>query len=544
MKAAQLFVRCLELADVKYIFGVPGEENLAFLEAVRESSIEMVTTRDEQTAVFMAATIGRLTGRVGVALSTLGPGATNLVTGVAYAQLGAMPLMVITGQKPIKKSKQGKFQILDVVGMMKPLTKFSTTIVSADRVASTVDHAIRTAEMERPGAVHIELPEDIAEETSDILPTALHKPRRPTPDEKSIKLLVDSIEKSKSPILLIGSGANRKLIRKQLTNFINKTNIPFITTQMGKGVLDESDSRYIGTAALSENDYVHSALQYADLILMVGHDINEKPPVIDANTQHFVHIDFSPAEVDDVYTPDLEVIGDISYTLWAASESLQPQQWQFDKFYAVKERLAENLSHQVDSDAFPVKPQRFVTSLRKILPKDAIVSLDNGMYKLWIARNYPANEQNTVLLDNALATMGAGLGVAMSAKMLFPDKKVVVVAGDGGFLMNLADLETAKRLGLDLTIVIVRDDGYGMIKWKQNSMKLADFGLNFSNPDFIKLAESFGAVGHSVDSPDNFEKVLENCLQTPGLHIIDLLIDYSENHTYFGKDLYKQTKDL
>ncbi|HYF97079.1 MAG TPA: acetolactate synthase large subunit [Patescibacteria group bacterium] len=544
MQAAKLFVKCLEKADVKYIFGVPGEENLAFLEAIRESSIEMITTRDEQTAVFMAATIGRLTGRIGVALSTLGPGATNLVTGVAYAQLGAMPLLVITGQKPIRKSKQGKFQIIDVVGMMKPITKFSETIVSADRVPSSVDHAIRTAEKERPGAVHLELPEDIAEEESQTPTTTWQKVRRPIADDKSIKALISAIEQSKSPIVLIGSGANRKLVRKQLTSFINKTDIPFISTQMGKGVVDESDSRYIGTAALSDNDFVHSALKYSDLILMIGHDITEKPPVIDGNTQHFVHIDFSAAEIDDVYTPDLEIIGDISHTLWAAAENVKPQKWNFDKFYTVKDALSKNLTGKASSNDFPIKPQRFVTSLRKVLPKDAILSLDNGMYKLWIARNYPANEQNTVLLDNALATMGAGLGVAMSAKMVFPEKKVVVIAGDGGFLMNLADLETAKRLDLDITIVIIRDDGYGMIKWKQDSMNLKDYGLSFSNPDFIKLAESFGAKGYKIESTNEFEETLASCIESKGLNIIDLPIDYSENNTYFGKDLEKQIKGL
>jgi acetolactate synthase-1/2/3 large subunit len=534
MKAAELFVKGLELSNVRYVFGVPGEENLALLEAIRKSSIEMITTRDEQTAVFMAATVGRLTGHVGVALSTLGPGATNLVTGVAYAQLGAMPLLVITGQKPIRRSKQGKFQIIDVVRMMKPITKFSDTIVSADRIPSTLYHAIRTAEQERPGAVHLEFPEDIAEEESDIPPIAWQKVRRPIPDEKSVKALIKAVENAKSPIILIGSGANRKLVRKQLTNLINKTNIPFISTQMGKGVIDESDPRYIGTAALSENDFVHQALQDSDLILMLGHDIIEKPPVVDMDTHKIVHIDFSPADFDDVYTPDMEVIGDISHALWALTENVKLQDWKFDKFYEAKEAMLKKINGKAISSGFPIIPQRFVASLRKVMPKDGILSLDNGMYKIWVARNYPAYEQNTVLLDNALATMGAGLGAAMTAKMLFPEKKVAVVAGDGGFLMNVADLETAIRLRLDMVIIIVRDDGYGMIKWKQDAMKLADFGLNFSNPDFVKLAESFGAKGHRVNSADEFEKTLSECINKKGIHIIDMPIDYSENKTFGG----------
>lgn len=519
---------------------------MELLEAIRESSIEMITTRDEQTAVFMAATIGRLTGRAGVALSTLGPGATNLVTGVAYAQLGAMPLLVITGQKPIRKSKQGKFQIVDVVRMMKPITKFTETIVSADRVPSSVYHAIRMAENERPGAVHLEFPEDIAEEETDAKALTWEKIRRPVPDDKNINMLVSAVESAKSPIIMIGAGANRKLIRKQLRNFIEKTDIPFISTQMGKGVEDESDSRYIGTAALSDNDFVHKALEHADLILMVGHDITEKPPILDSNKQKIVHINFSPAEIDDVYTPDVEIVGDISYALWAATERIKLQKWDFTKFYEIKEKLVANISYKADSDDFPIKPQRFASSLRAILPHDAIVSLDNGMFKLWVARNYPAYDQNTVLLDNALATMGAGLGVGMAAKMLKPDKKVVVVAGDGGFLMNLADLETAVRLKLDLTIIVLNDNGYGMIKWKQKSMNLKDYGLSFSNPDFEKLAESFGASGHGkkIKSVADFEKCLKEVINSKGIHIIELPIDYSENNTYFGTDLAKKIKEL
>ncbi len=542
MKAAELFVKSLEASNVKYVFGVPGEENLALLEAIRKSSIEMITTRDEQAAVFMAATLGRLSGHVGVALSTLGPGATNLVTGVAYAQLGAMPLLVITGQKPIKRSKQGKFQIIDVVGMMRPITKFSDTIVSAERIPSSVYHAIRIAEKERPGATHLEFPEDIAEEETESKPILWQKTRRPTPDEKAIDALVETVEAAKSPILLLGSGANRRLVRKQLINFINKTDIPFITTQLGKGVIDESDRRFIGTAAVSEKDFVHAALKRADLIVMVGHDIFEKPPVLDIKGQKLVHIDFSAADIDDIYVPDLEIVGDISHALWALTERVKVKNWDFSKFYIAQKELEKSILDNADSDHFPIKPQRLVSTLRKILPRDAMLSLDNGMYKLWIARNYPAYEQNTVLLDNALATMGAGLPAAMAAKLSYPDRKVVVVAGDGGFLMNVADLETAKRLGLDMTIVIVRDNGYGMIKWKQDAMKLADYGLNFSNPDFVKLAESFGANGHKATSTEEFEKMLKQYVNSPGIHLIDLEIDYSENEKYFGKDLAAKVK--
>lgn len=546
MKAAELFVKSLELCSVKYIFGVPGEENLALLDAIRKSTIKMITTRDEQTAVFMAATVGRLTGRVGVALSTLGPGATNLVTGVAYAQLGAMPVLVITGQKPIKKSKQGKFQIVDVVRMMKPITKFTETIVSADRIPSSVYHAVRIAEHERPGAVHLEFPEDIAEEDSLVKPMPWQKIRRPVPDEKGVASFIAAVEASLSPIILIGAGANRKLIRKQLRRFLDKTKIPFITTQMGKGVEDESDPLYIGTAALSKNDFVHKAMEKADLIIMLGHDITEKPPVLAGGGQKFIHINYSAAEIDSVYMPDIEVVGDISYSLWACTERINVKKWNFSEFFVVKKKLDDYIRTNASSEAFPIKPQRFVKSLREIIPRNSILSLDNGMYKLWVARNYPAYDQNSVLLDNALATMGAGLGAGMAAKMLNPDKKVIIVAGDGGFLMNVADLETAVRLQLDLVIVILNDNGYGMIKWKQNEMQLADFGLSFANPDFEKLAESFGAFGHGkqIKSVADFEIQLADSINSKGVHIIELPIDYSDNNDYFGSNLTNKLKEL
>lgn len=538
MKASDLFVKSLEAAGVQYVFGVPGEENLAFVESLRTSSIKLITTRHEQTAVFMAATLGRLTGRVGVALSTLGPGATNLVTGVAYAQLGGMPLLVITGQKPIKKSKQGKFQIIDVVGMMKPITKFAETIVSADRIPTTVHQAINKAETERPGATHIEFPEDIAEEQSEALPILWSKVRRPIPDTKSIENAVTAISVSKLPVIAIAAGANRKLIRKQLQILIEKTGIPFVTTQMGKGVVDENHPLYLGTTALSSGDFMHSALDQSDCIIMLGHDITEKPPLIGRDDQTIIHVNFYPADFDDVYMPQLQVIGDISNALWEMSERLQKQDhWDFSGLLNLRQRLLTDIAEKTEDSSFPIKPQRFVHDLRKVMPNDGILSLDNGMYKLWIARNYPAFEQNTVLLDNALATMGAGLGAGMAAKLLNPDKKVIVVVGDGGFIMSMSDLETARRLNLDMVIVIINDNGYGMIKWKQNGMDLPNFGLEFSNPDFVKLADSYGLKGVRVESAEEFAVALQNALDEGGLQIIDLPIDYSENNTYFGENL-------
>lgn len=546
MKASDLFVKCLEAEGVEYIFGVPGEENLDFLESLRNSKIKFITTRHEQAAVFMAATVGRLTGKAGVALSTLGPGATNLVTGVAYAQLGGMPLLVITGQKPIKKSKQGRFQIVDVVQMMRPVTKFAETIISADRIPSLIRQAFKLAEAERPGAVHLELPEDIAREESDLLPIERIKIRRPGPDPKAISSAVELIKKAKSPVILVAAGANRKLIRKHLQAFIEKTGIPFAATQMGKGVISETSDLYLGTTALSSGDYIHESLNKSDCVIVIGHEITEKPPVIlTSDERAVIHVNFSEAQIDEVYIPTLEVLGDASHSLWAMGEQIKKEShWDFSYFHELKNKLRKSLEVKTDSDSFPIKPQRLVHELRKAMPSDGILTLDNGMYKLWIARNYNALEQNTVLLDNALATMGAGLPSAIAAKLINPDKKVLAVVGDGGLMMSSQEIETAKRLGLSLVVLIINDSGFGMIKWKQKSSNFDDFALNFDNPDFVKLAESFGVNGLRVNSASELSDVLYKAINSEGVYLIDCPIDYSENNLVFDKELKEQISSL
>lgn len=540
MNAAQLFVKSLEAEGVQYIFGLPGEENLLFLEAIRESSIKLIVTRHEQGAVFMAATMGRLTGKVGVALSTLGPGATNLVTGVAYAQLGGMPLLVITGQKPIRRSKQGRFQIIDVVRMMEPITKWAATIVSGDRVASMVREAVKLAEGERPGVVHLELPEDIAAEEVTATPLLPQKIRRPGPDPKAITAAIQAIHAAKRPLIVIGAGANRKLVRKHLRTFIEKTGIPFITTQMGKGVEDERSDLYLGTTALSAGDFMHKACELADLVLMVGHDITEKPPIVLEKSKWpaIVHINFYQADVDEVYVPTLEVVGDIAHTFWAMGEQIQTQStWDFGPFWQIRDALRAHITASSILETFPLRPERVVADLRRVLPPEGILSLDNGMYKIWVARNYPAYEQNTVLLDNALATMGAGLPAGIAAKLLYPDRPVVVIAGDGGIMMNISEVETAVRLGIDLVVVILNDQGYGMIQWKQGDMHLPSFGLTFGNPDFVTLAQSFGAKGHRVTDVASLATLVSQALQEKGVHLIDCPVDYRENGPMLGSGL-------
>ncbi|RMH58346.1 MAG: acetolactate synthase large subunit [Candidatus Hydrogenedentota bacterium] len=532
MKAADLFVRALEQEGVDTIFGLPGEENLALLDAIRRSSIRFILTRHEQAAGFMAATYGRLTGRAGVCLATLGPGATNLVTAAAHATLGAMPMVMITGQKPIKSSKQGRFQILDVVDMMKPLTKFSTQITSGFNVPARIREAFRLAEEERPGAVHLELPEDIAaEEVTDAFLLPRERVRRPIAEEKAISRALAMIDESERPIILIGSGANRKLASKMLTRFVEKSGFYFITTQMGKGVVDERHPRYLGNAALSANDYIHCAIERADLIINVGHDVVEKPPfTMGASGPRVIHINFFSASVDAVYYPHHEVVGDIANAVWRITERLDPTRKRDLSYFArVKKASDENISAGCDDPRFPILPQRVVADIRKTLPSDGILTLDNGIYKIWFARCYPAHQPNTVLLDNALATMGAGLAAAMSARVVFPYRKIVAVCGDGGFLMNSQELETAVRCRLDLVIVLLNDGGYGMIRWKQEGSGLERYGLDFGNPDFVKYAEAYGAKGHRVENTADFSPLLERCLASGGVHLIDLPVDYSEN---------------
>ena len=474
-KASDLFIETLEAEGVEYIFGIPGEENLDFLDSLsRSDKIKLILTRHEQAAGFMAATYGRFTGKTGVCLSTLGPGATNFVTSAAYAQLGGMPMMMITGQKPVKKSKQGRFQILDVVDMMGPITKYTHQIVASDNIPSKTREAFRLAEDEKPGAVHLELPEDIADEQTDEKPMIPQPARRAIAEEKAIRSAVESIEAANAPLLVVGAGANRKVTGNMLTALVEDFGIPFVTTQLGKGVVDERHPLFMGNAALSAGDFVHRAIEASDLIINVGHDVIEKPPFfMKDGGPTVIHVSFNRAEVDPVYFPQIEVVGDIGNALWQIKEKLTKQShWDFSRMVFVKTKQNENLSEGEDDPRFPIYPQRLVKEVRNAMPDDGIICLDNGVYKIWFARNYPAYLPNTVLLDNALATMGAGLPSAMAANLVHPDKKIMAICGDGGFMMNSQELETAVRLKLNLTVLILNDSAYGMIRWKQANMGL------------------------------------------------------------------------
>lgn len=549
MKASDLFIQCLEQEGCEYVFGIPGEENLDFLDSLsRSDKIKLILTRHEQGAGFMAAVYGRLTGHTGVCLATLGPGATNFVTAAAYAQLGGMPMLMVTGQKPVKKSKQGRFQILDVVGMMGPITKYATQIVAGDNIPSRVREAYRIAEEEKPGAVHIELPEDIAEEQTDEQPIARSVSRRAIPEQKAIFRAIEKIHGSKSPIMVIGAGGNRKMTSKMLTRFVDKTGIPFITTQLGKGVIDERHPLFMGCAALSAGDYCHRALDAADLIINVGHDVIEKPPFfMEKGGTEVIHVSFNSAEVDPVYFPQVEVIGDVGNAIYEIKNGIKRKDeanWDFSRMMEVREHGEAQVAEGQGDMRFPIYPQHLVAKVRGAMPDDGMICLDNGVYKIWFARNYKAHQPNTVLLDNALATMGAGLPSAMASHLVYPDRKVMAICGDGGFMMNSQELETAVRLKMNIAVLILNDSSYGMIRWKQANMGLKDWGLEYGNPDFVKYVEAYGGIGHRVTSAESLPGILERALTEPGVHLIDCPVDYAENDQILNIDIKRRSAEI
>jgi acetolactate synthase-1/2/3 large subunit len=491
MKAAELLVRCLENEGVDRIFGIPGEENLDVVEALRRSSIQLVLTRHEQSAAFMAATHGRLTGRPGVCISTLGPGALNLATGAAYAHLGAMPMILITGQKPILTSRQARFQVVDVVATMKPLTKMSRQIVSGAVIPTLVRDAFRVAMEERPGPVHLELPEDIAgEELPELAMVPPHPIELPVAPEAALDRAASMILSAERPLVMMGAVASRPRLAASLSDFVRRTQIPFFTTQTGKGSVGAGSNLYMGTAALSERDYVHEAIDRADLILAIGHDTVEKPPfIMGERGLKVIHVGYTPANVEQVFFPHAEVVGDVGPSLALLADRLEGKLKTASALAPLRKQILDRILDRATESRFPLTPQRIVHDVRQVIPEDGIVALDNGMYKIWFARNYRTHVANTLLLDNALATMGAGLPSAMMAALLHPERRVLAVCGDGGFMMNSQEMETAVRLKLNLVVLILEDGAYGMIRWKQAVDGFADWGLTFGNPDLGLLPE-------------------------------------------------------
>ncbi|WP_298366842.1 acetolactate synthase large subunit [uncultured Bradyrhizobium sp.] len=546
VKGSDLLVAALENEGVERVFGVPGEENLDVVESLRKSSIKLIVTRHEQAAAFMAATYGRLTGKPGVCMTTLGPGALNLTTGAAYALLGAMPMVMLTGQKGILSSRQAKFQIVDIVNTFRPLTKLSLQIVSGATIPTLVRDAFRIATQERPGPVLLELPEDIARE--EIAPVEIVPPHPieiPIAHAAALDRAADMILKAQRPLIMLGAAASRPRSTAGIGDFVRRTKIPFFTTQMGKGTVSGGTNQYMGTAALSERDYVHEAIDRADLIIAIGHDTIEKPPfIMGPKGPQVIHVSYTAANVEQVYFPQCEVIGDVGPSLELLADRVAGKLPHASALLSLREGILAKITDRATEGRWPPTPQRIVHDVRQVIPEDGIVALDNGMYKIWFARNYRTLLANSLLLDNALATMGAGLPSAMMAAMLYPKNRVLAVCGDGGFMMNSQEMETAVRLKLNLVILILEDSAYGMIRWKQAVDNFPDFGLTFGNPDFVKYAESYGAKGSRIESTEAIVPTLERAFSGGGVHLVVVPIDYTENKRVLVDELREKVQQI
>ncbi|MGB5180901.1 MAG: acetolactate synthase large subunit [Xanthobacteraceae bacterium] len=541
MKGSDLLVAALENEGVEQIFAVPGEENLDVVESLRRSRIKLIVTRHEQAAAFMAATHGRLTGKPGVCLATLGPGALNLTTGAAFALLGAMPMVMITGQKGILSHKQALFQVVDIVSTMAPLTKMARQIVSAATIPSIVREAFRLAQQERLGPVHLELPEDIAHEMAPDVPLVMPHPiEMPVAQDAALDRAADLILRAERPLVMLGAAASRPKLADALSQFVRRLRIPFFNTQMGKGAVAGGSNLYMGTAALSERDYVHQAIDRADLIIAIGHDTVEKPPfIMGPKGPKVLHVSYLPATVEEVYFPHAEVVGDVGPSLTLLADRLEGKLKNAGALLPLRSGILARLTERADESRFPLTPQRIVHDVRHVMPADGIVCLDNGMYKIWFARNYRTQVANTLLLDNALATMGAGLPAGIMAALLHPRRRVLAVCGDGGFMMNAQELETAVRLRLDLVVLVLQDDAYGMIRWKQATDGFADFGMTFGNPDFVAFARAHHAGGARVETAEGLVPALERAFQEGGVQLVAVPIDYSENTRVLVDELRK-----
>ncbi len=532
--ASEVFVKALENENVDYIFGVPGEENIDFLEALRNSDIKFVLTRHEQGAGFMADIYGRLTGKAGVCLSTIGPGATNLLTPIADATLDRAPLVAITGQADTLRMHKESHQFVDIVSMLKPVTKWNTQIGRPEMVTEAVRKAFKIAEAEKPGATHLEFPENVAAETCKKPEYfEVRKVRRPAPDYKAVALAVEMIRTSKKPLILAGNGAIRKRATRQLRTLLDKTGIPVCNTFMGKGAAGHTYEYNLFTIGLQSRDHVTCAIEEADLIICIGYDIVEYAPHFwnPDGEKPIIHIDFDPAEVDYWYHPQVELVGDIASTLWELNEKINADTLNGPGKYALKhrQRILHDIHEHDDSTSFPFKPQKVLHDVRKALGDEDILISDVGAHKLWIARLYIVHVPNTCLISNGFATMGIALPGGIAAKLVHPDRRILTISGDGGFLMNVQELETAVRLGTPTVNMIWSDGTFGLIEWKQKNKYGHAFGTRFGNPDWVKLAEAYGAVGIKVKEGDDLVEVLERAFECDKPVVIDCPMDYSEN---------------
>jgi acetolactate synthase I/II/III large subunit len=527
MKAADLIVQCLENEQVRYVFGLPGEEILDILDSFLDSRITFIPTRHEQGAAFMADAYGRLTGRAGVCLATLGPGATNLATGVADANLDRAPLVAITGQAGRDRVHKESHQRVDIVEHFRPLTKWNTRVETAGVIPEVIRKAFKLAESEKPGACHIEVPEDVAREATDGAPLSTERARRPSPDRQALETAARLIDAASFPLIFAGNGVIRGQASHELRKFARAHGIPVAHTFMAKGSMPYDDDLCLLSVGLQARDYISCGFDKADLIIAVGYDPVEYAPKFwnPERKKSIVHIDFTPAEVDSFYQPAVEVVADVREAIELLGGLVKSQK-DPSPYQTLRRYILTELAEGADDSDFPLKPQRVLRDLRAVMGREDILISDVGTHKLWIARTFPAYEPNTVLISNGYAAMGFALPAAIAAKLVHPERQVVAVSGDGGFLMNSQELETACRLRLPVVNVIFRDGGYNLIQWKQQTHLGRESGVKFGNPDFVALAAAFGAKGFRVESARDLRPILTQALAHPGPSVVDVPIDY------------------
>jgi len=527
MKASELFVRCLEAEGVSHVFGIPGEETLDLLEAIHGSRITFITTRHEQAAAFMANAWGRLRHQPGVCLSTLGPGATNLMTGTADAFLDFSPMVAITGQTELSEFHKESHQYVDILSVFRPVTKWNIRVESPGVIPEVVRKAFMIAMLEKPGPTHIEVPQDVADMDVSGEPLDPSGASYPPADGARLKKAVEMIREARYPLILAGNGVIRAEASYELRAFAERANIAVTTTFMGMGAVPADSRLFLSTTGLQSKDYISCGFEKADLIIAVGYDFVEFSPIYwnPKGNKEIIHIGFTPPEIDAHYNA-FPLVGDIKETLRVMRELID-----FDKegeyFYKLRESM--DLPFMQDIGGFPLKPQRIIRELRRVLGREDILVSDVGAHKIWLARFYPVYEPLTSIISNGFASMGFALPAALTAKMLYPQRNVIAVMGDGGFMMGVAELETAIRYNLPIVCLIFNDGAYGMISWKQIKRFGHDFGCRFGNPDFLALAESFGARGYRVEAEDELAHILIDALSQERPSVIDCPVDYSEN---------------
>jgi len=535
MKAANLFVRCLENEGVEYVFGIPGEENLDIMDALLDSSIKFITTRHEQGAAFMADVYGRLTGKAGVCLSTLGPGATNLVTGVADANMDHAPLVAIAGQAATNRLHKESHQVLDLEGIFQPITKYASRLLTPNVLNEVVRKAFKVAQTEKMGACFIEFPENLAEMDVEDVPLPVKQPTLPEPPSERVERAARVISDAREPMILAGNGVIRAKAWQQLADFAERLNIPTANTFMAKGVVPFKHPMALGTAGLQAHDYVNCGFEQADVIICVGYDLVEYHPHLwhPTRDRRIVHIDMSPAEVDASYPVEVGVIGDIKHSLIRIGELATPHQGH--KMRPLRQALIEDMNRHSADDGFPVKPQKIIWDLRTAMELEDIIISDVGAHKMWVARMFRCEYPNTCIISNGFASMGIAVPGAIGAKLACPERAVVAVTGDGGFLMNSQEIETALRIGVPIVILIWSDGAYGLIEWKQMNTFGRPSHVKFNNPDFVKYAESMGAKGYRIERTADLLPTLQRALADNTVSVIDCPVDYSENLKLTGK---------